>query len=164
MSKLSFSNITEAYNIPSAVIKETSEEITRLKKIVEDAALIKKQDNSYQRIGQPDKVNAKFCENDNISVDNKQQLDDFDYNFLKLSRNPQFDDIVKNYIIFKHPDWLLNNTSSSPQSNNGVQKRLYTKENFGISGNNICGDIKNYILFFIISIAIYLFLSVILKK
>ena len=159
MSKLSFSNITEAYNIPSTIIKETSEEITRLKKIVEDAALIRKPDpveQNYQRIGEPDKVNAKFCE--------PTKNDDFEYSFLKLSRNPQFDDIIKNYIIFKHPDWLLNNTSSSPQSNNGVQKRLYSKENFGISGNNICGDIKNYILFFIISIAIYLFLSVILKK
>ena len=157
MSKLSFSNITEAYNIPSAVIKETSEEITRLKKIVEDAALIKKQDNSYQRIGQPDKVNAKFCENDNISVDNKQQLDDFDYNFLKLSRNPQFDDIVKNYIIFKHPEWLLNSTDYSKQN------VKYSKENFG-NRNGICDDIKNYILFFIISIVIYLFLSFVLKK
>ena len=153
MSKLSFSNITEAYNIPSAVNKETSEEITRLKKIVEDAALIKKQDNSYQRIGQPDKVNVKFCENDNISIGIKQP-DDFDYNFLKLSRNPQFDDIIKNYIIFKHPEWLLNSTNYSKQN---------VKENFGNS-NNICDDIKNYIIFFIISIVIYLFLSFVLKK
>jgi len=147
MSKLSFSNISDAYNIPSSVIKETSDEITRLKKVVEDSAFNKKQ-GAYERIGNPDKVNATFCQSTNESP----IPDDFEYNFLKLSRSPQFEDVIKNYILFKHPDWLLSNTSYSG------------KESFGQTKAGLCDDIKNYIIFFIISIVIYLFLSLLIKR
>ena len=41
MSKLNFSNITEAYNIPSVNIKETNDKIAELtKKISESAAMM----------------------------------------------------------------------------------------------------------------------------
>ena len=149
MSKLNFSNISDAYNIPSSVIKETSDEITRLKKVVEDSTFNKKQapQGGYERIGNPDKVNATFCPSKNDSIP-----DDFEYNFLKLSRSPQFEDVIKNYILFKHPDWLLSNTNYS------------SKESFGKSKSALCDDIKNYIIFFIISMVIYLFLSLLIKK
>jgi len=152
MSKLNFSNITEAYNIPSEVIKETSEEISKLKKIVENSAFNGKTEtppDTYKRIGNPDKVSATFCENKE-----KVNYDDFEYTFLKLSRSPQFDDIVKNYILLKHPDWLLSSTSYLPN----------TKETFGKDSSNICNSIQNYILFFVVSLVIYLILSFILKK
>ena len=148
MSKLNFSNITEAYTIPSTVIKETANEITRLKKIVEDSTLNKQSPPPhYERIGSPDKVEATFCKDKG----NLPPSDDFEYTFLKLSRSPQFDDIIKNYIIYKHPDWLLNSTSYSP-----------SKERFGAS--NLPTDIKHYVIFFIVSIVIYLLLSLLLKR
>lgn len=152
MSKLNFSNISDAYNIPSSIIKETSDEITRLKKVVEDSTFNKKQapQGGYERIGNPDKVNATFCPSKNESP----QIDDFEYTFLKLSRSPQFEDVIKNYILFKHPDWLLSNTNYSHSQ----------KESFGKSKTGLCDDIKNYIIFFIISMVIYLFLSLLLKK
>jgi hypothetical protein len=163
MSKLNFSNIAEAYTIPSAVIKETANEITRLKKIVEDSALNKnpqQPSDGYQRIGSPDKIEATFCNSNQpqqspvSGVPLKHQIppEDFEYTFLKLSRSPQFDDIIKNYILYKHPDWLLNSTSYSP-----------FKESFGRSVN-LPTDIKHYVIFFIVSIVIYLFLSLLLKR
>jgi hypothetical protein len=147
MSKLNFSNISEAYNIPSVGIKETSEKIEELKKKITGSAFSEKNETSntsYKRIGPPDQVESKFC--------NQSQEDDLELVIFRLMKNPKFDDIIKNYINFKHPDWVLNSNMYS------------SKESFGKKINtSTCDEIKNYIIFFVISILLYLFLSLLLK-
>ena len=153
MSKLNFSNIGEAYNIPSVGIKDTSEKIAELTKKITESAFkgpnIQKQDEEYQRIGLPDKVDSKFCKN-NQSTDSD---DDLEVTFFKLMKSPRFEDVVKNYIYFKHPEWLLSSNKFVP-----------SKESFGSNTNLQCEDIKHYIIFFIVSISLYLLLSLLLKK
>lgn len=71
----------------------------------------------------------------------------FEYDFFKLTKDPQFEEFIKNYVIFKHPEWLKTKESFT---DNGPSK-----------GND---DIKNYIIFFVISITIYLLLSLISRE
>jgi hypothetical protein len=156
MSKLNFSNINEAYNIPSVDIKKTNEKISELtKKITESAGFLANEDsvqrktddnNNYKRIGNPDIVESNFCKNNNDTDD------DLEFTFFKLMKSPRFEDVVKNYIYFKHPEWLLSSNKFVP-----------SKESFG-STNLPCDDIKHYIIFFVISILLYLLLSLFLKK
>jgi hypothetical protein len=144
MSRLNFSNIMEAYNIPSVGIKETSEKIEELKKKITGAAFSEKietPNTSYNRIGPPDQVESNFCKG-------LPQEDDLELVIFRLMKNPKFDEIIKNYINFKHPDWVLNSNMYST-----------TKESFGKKINtSTCEEIKNYIIFFVISILLYLFL------
>jgi len=71
----------------------------------------------------------------------------FEYDFFKLTKDPQFEEFIKNYVIFKHPEWLK------------------TKESFTDTGPSKGNDdIKNYIIFFVISITIYLLLSLISRE
>jgi len=178
MSKLNFASVSEAYSIGSEQIKNTQSEIAKLKKIIEDSAIQKNNQNNqnnqnnenssknelnvvpqqpisdYKRIGNPDNTQATFCKPDD---NNKVMFDDFDYTFLRIMRHPRFDEIVKNYVIIQHPEWLLNNTHYVP--NNQMNPNVYrTKETFGSS------DYKNYIIFFIVSMILYLGISFVLKQ
>jgi hypothetical protein len=214
MSKLNFASVSEAYSIGSEQIKNTQSEIARLKKIIEDSSTntsgIKKesitQNNEYKRIGNPDNVQAQFCSSNNSNNNTNPynpmnsnnpmnqnnpifndviSSDEFDYTFLKIMRHPKFDEIVKNYIIIKHPDWILNNThyipSSVPQRNiesspttpmmvmssssagnyqPPSNQYLLSKEYFGY--NNALT--KNYVIFFIVAMLIYLGICLVIKK
>ena len=120
MSKLNFASINEAYSIGSEQIKKTQDEIAKLRKIVESSSTgstgstQNTNEDIYKRIGLPDRVNALFC-GDKPPSQNTQnaQDDDFDYSFFKLMKNPKFEDIIKNYIQFKHTEWLLSETRYS---------------------------------------------------
>lgn len=161
MSKLNFSSISDAFLIGSEQIKSQQDEISKLKSLISESALSnKKSDTPYQRIGKPDTVTATFVpphnlpNQPNLSNGNLSETD-FDYMFLKLIKHPQFEDIIKNYIIYKRPKWLLSETNYQP----GL------KETFGrMYSRTTCSDIKNYIIFFIVSVSIYLLLTVFLKK
>ena len=204
MSKLNFASVSEAYSIGSEQIKNTQSEIARLKKIIEDSSTNvpnnnQKESIEYKRIGNPDNVQAQFCKPENSSnsinpmnpssrnnpyFNDVVSSDEFDYTFLKIMRHPKFDEIVKNYVIVKHPEWILNNThyipSNVPQSNienspttpmmmltpNSVSnyqlpsnQYLLSKEQFG---NNELS--KNYIIFFIVAMMIYLGITLVLKN
>jgi hypothetical protein len=67
-------------------------------------------------------------------------------------KHPKFDDVIQNYVKFKHPDWVLN------------QNSYESKESFGKLKKSTCDEIKNYVIFFVISISLYLFLSLLLNK
>jgi hypothetical protein len=147
MSKLNFSNISEAYNIPSAGIKETSEKIEELRKKITSTAFSKEMpEPEYKRIGPPPKVESSFCK------DPLNDSDDLELTIFKLMKHPKFDDIIQNYVKFKHPDWILN------------QNSYESKESFGKLKKSTCDEIKNYVIFFVISISLYLFLSLLLNK
>ena len=182
MSKLNFACINEAYSIGSEQIKKTQDEIAKLKKIVEDSANGNQNQNLYKRIGNPDTVSAEFCSTNgntngsngssntngntngisNVNGSNGSSPDDdLDFTFFKLMKNPKFEDIIKNYIIFKHPDWLGHGLSGTQYSKNTGNSKEYFGQKYS---NTICTDIRNYVIFFILSIIMYLLLVLFLKK
>jgi hypothetical protein len=153
MSKLYFSNISEAYNIPSANIKETRNKLELLKKKVSDTAFSdqpEKEQHEYKRIGNPDSVQSTFSKNTTSSQPEEQDLE---LTFLRLMKNPRFQDVVENYILLKKPEWLLSSN-----------KYVSSKESFGRTTGTTCTDIKHYIIFFVIALSLYLLLTVLLKK
>jgi hypothetical protein len=148
MSRLNFSNITEANNIPSSTIKDTYEKIEDLKKKISNSAInnVLPKNEQYKRIGPPDSVETTFCKNE-------QEPNTLEIELFKLMKHPQFDDIIKNYVYFKHPEWIVHDN------------KYFSKENFGRKlKSSTCEDIKNYIIFFVISISLYLLLSLLLNK
>ena len=78
-------------------------------------------------------------------------------------QDPNFDQIVKNYIIIKHPDWV--NSSFKENNKNDIKSKStsssFIKERFGGQSysTTVCSNIKNYIIFFVITLLIYLWLS-----
>ena len=168
MSRLYFAPLEEAFYLRSDNIKDTKTEIDNLKKLISDSTLSKKPQNNQvskieenpknlnldQRIGYSDQVNANFKKSDpNMDL-------------LKIMQHPKFEDIVKSYLIVKYPELVnqqLNNTTY-----NGNFKQNFSNQNvstFGqIYSTTFCSNIKNYTIFFIFSIIIYLFLEKVLKK
>uniref|UniRef100_A0A6C0I8J9 Uncharacterized protein n=1 Tax=viral metagenome TaxID=1070528 RepID=A0A6C0I8J9_9ZZZZ len=132
MSKLNFSNIAEAYSIPSKNIQETSDKLEELKeKAIQSAGLVP---------SPPSPPSPQSPREEYLRVPNPCN-DDLEYNFLKMTRQPGFDSLLKNYISMKHPGFV--------------------KESFGSVVNT---DIRNYVIFFLVSISLYLLLSLLLKK
>jgi hypothetical protein len=140
----------EAYYLGSDKIKDTQSEIAKLKSLITDSTLSKKTKDTYERVGSSDSTSVSFTKN--------EKNDSKDVDILKIIQHPKFDDIVKNYVIVKHPEWI-NSTFSKTEF---VPK---SKENFGTSySTTVCSNIQNYLMFFIITLSIYLFLKMVLKN
>ena len=150
MSRLNYATVNEAFKLGSDQIKNTQEEIAKLKALVMDSSILDQKSltgqmnqqispvpvvkNNYERIGPAPEVSATFSKGTNESMDDT---------LLKIMNSPKFDDIVKNYISVKHPDWSLKETN-------------YSKETFGLNK-----EINNIFIFLIITIIIYLLCSLI---
>jgi hypothetical protein len=147
MSKLGYANINEAFILGSQQIKDTQEEIAKLKALISETSLTPpvsppvppqpvppQMDQVYQRIGPPPVTEAVFGE-DNGSFN--QTLSD-------LIKHPRFDDIVQEYLKTK-----VNNNLS------------YTKSTFGQMNDN---ENKNVIIFLITGIVIYLLITYLIEK
>ena len=77
-------------------------------------------------------------------------------------QHPKFEEIVKNYVIVNHPEWINKPVSSTTYLPRNDQSQ---KESFGNNNSKqVCDSIKNYIIFFAFSLIVYLFLEKILKK
>ena len=154
MSPLSYSNFGEAFMLGSDQIKNTQEEIAKLKALVMDSSINPKPPPPpsppsppsppppqpqpvYSRIGPPPSVSATFTP--------PQQNYNFDDLLSKLIQHPKFDDIVKNYVSVKHPEWILKETNYS------------SKSTFGAISPETCSTLKNVITFLIIIVVIYFF-------
>ena len=193
MSKLNFSSINDAFILSSDQIKTTQEEIASLKKlIIESNGIItqpskqfKKDENKTPKLQTP--INDKSSQMSNfqqMQTTGYQQMqpmqntgypqqpmqntgyqqqpaqttsyqqqpmqndDNFNYNFFKLMQNPKFDDAVNKYI----------KSSTQEDFNNNIS---YFGNKYS---RTVCSEIKNYIIFFIISLVIYLFLSLYLSS
>jgi hypothetical protein len=152
MSRLYFTPLDKAFTLGSSQIKDSQEEIANLKKLILDSAekdtkkTTKDKKPKYERIGVPDKQVSTFRP--------PTESDDINYNFLKISSHPKFDDLVKNYAMVYHPEWLLKET-------------VYAPGNVSYFGDNyqstVCGDVQKYLMFFITSVVIFLALSITLK-
>ena len=156
MGILNFSPIDKAFLLGSDQIKDTQAEIANLKKLLNDKGPQKVNkdkplDNqNYMRIGPPDNTSVKFNENNNVNEN---------FNLLNIISHPKFDDLVKNYILVKHPEWI------NKELNGIVNEPGYSKSTFGNRYNStVCSDIKRYITFFIVCTILFLFLSFYLDK
>jgi hypothetical protein len=178
MSRLNYSPLNQAFILGSQQIKDTQEEIAKLKSIILETSLEPpkkekppvtppptKENNNYMRIGYPDNTEATFY---------KPVYNNFDSNLLSIIKHPKFDDVVKNYVLNTHPEWVFgesryvpNNGDSGQPANNfyynretPVSSNKDSKSTFGNKySTSVCYDIKNYIIFFLSSLVIYLLLS-----
>ena len=138
MSKLNFSQISEAFILGSDQIKNTQDEIATLKKLITDSSIeqpgSKSKQKSGERIGPPDTTVAKF--------NHTQQPQSID--LLQIVNHPRFDDIAKNYIFNKYPQ-LLNRTV---QSTEYVPQRQFGKQSFGNQyATTISTNLTHYLIF-----------------
>jgi hypothetical protein len=183
MSRLYFTPVNQAFTLGSSQIKDTQEEIAQLTKLIlENNQNINNnstknnkkppppetplqspatespsptQIGNYSRIGYPDQQMAMFRPN--------TAQDDIDYNLMKVVGHPKFDDIVRNYALINHPEWLLKESVYSPQQPAQQPVPGNNKSNFGNKyQSTLCLDIKKYILFFIFSVVIFIIFTIIL--
>ena len=177
MSRLNFAPIGDAFILGSDQIKKTQDEIAKLKQMI--AAGGPGSENSdpkkgeYTRIGKPDVVSASF---DQPTTNNNESLE---MSILKIINHPKFDDIVKSYVLMKKPDWILNETNYRPaglaqaqQENNTVQKpspppttsQFRSVSKFGASSSGGDDQVGRFIIFILLSLAIYAILTMVLKS
>ena len=163
MSRLYFTPVDKAFTLGSSQIKDTQEEINQLTKLIlntkQKQSAPKKESapedksppaayekNDYKRVGNADQQTPAFRPN-------TAPEDNIDYNLMKVVGHPRFDDIVKNYILVKHPEWLLKESVYVPNDTN-------SKSNFGNRYySTVTSDIQRYITFFIISVFVFVLLS-----
>jgi hypothetical protein len=183
MSRLNFAPLAEAFYLGSDKIKDTQEEINKLRKIINGGGPggpggPGEGEYSSSTLSKSKLSNSKDETNEssileknekppplNLSYSNKTADKASDADYLKVMQDPNFDQIVKNYIIIKHPDWV----NSSFKENNKNDKNdiksksssSFIKEGFGGESysTTVCSNIKNYIIFFVITLLIYLWLS-----
>jgi hypothetical protein len=180
MNKLNFASVTDAFTIGSEKINKNQEEINKLKKILENSSIIKNPDSATtnkvplpNQSPLPQGSQGSQGNTSNISSpsspSNTNIDQDFEYYFYKLSSNPKFDKILHNYLIVKHPEWLLPMGSpGSPVSTGSpvsysafgnVQRSQRLRRDSTV--NNI---IKKYLNFLIVSFLIYVILTTVLQK
>ena len=142
MNRLSFATVGEAFILGSEQIKNTQEEIAKLKSLILETSLAppskvvpKTPEESYQRIGPPDTTDAVFTLKEHV------EEDQFETMLIKLMKHPKFYDILKNYISIKHPN--LKETSYLP-----------SLSNFGNTGTG-----NNLILFLLITVSLWIIIS-----
>jgi hypothetical protein len=157
MSRLNYAPLAEAYFLGSDQIKDTQSEIAKLKSLITDSTLSKKTNETKERIGSSDSTSVSFVKNE--SKENNLDI-------LKIMQHPKFEDIVKNYVIVKHPEWInstVGTIESVPNKNQNVKQNF--KEYFGSGySTTVCSNIQNYLMFFIVTLCIYLFLKMVLKN
>jgi hypothetical protein len=160
MSRLYFTPVDKAFTLGSSQIKETQEEIDNLTKLIleSNTQTSKKKKSApetplqtpatsdYQRIGMPDRQNAVFRPN--------TAQDDINYNLMKVVGHPRFDDVVKNYVLINHPEWLLKESVYVPQQPKSTFGNKYQ--------TTVCLEVQRYVTFFIISVIIFVLLTILL--
>jgi hypothetical protein len=147
MFRLNYSTVDDAFKLGSEQIKDVQEEIKKLKDIVLETSNIKPKEKEVppepNRIGKPDTVDATFVEKKQAPKDEIPGIS-----------GPNIEDIVKKYIAEKYPNFKMQNTSYEPSSKSTF------KETFG----EMCSNIKNMVIFFIVSIMVYILMSIYFDK
>ena len=166
MSRLNFAPLSDAFNLGSDKIKNTQEEIDKLRKIISDSSLKPKTSETKSQFNEkktiPDTTSTQretsTQRDPNTQRDPSTQRDSVltDADILKIIQHPRFDDVVKNYIIVKHPEWV-NGKSNIKES---FQVGGFLKQGFGNTySTTVCSNLKNYVIFFVISLLVYLLLK-----
>jgi len=178
MSRLNFAPLSDAFYLGSDQIKNTQEEINKLRQIISDTTLSKSPNNiskkeessieskpsdKQKRVGYSDEVTANFEKSTNSN--------NFESDILKVMQHPKFDDIVKSYIIVNRPEWVNSTLKNTEYTGNKSTKSAFgnfLKQGFGGSQNtpssSYSSNIKNYIIFFLVSILMYIWLKKLFKS
>ena len=73
---------------------------------------------------------------------------------MNVIGHPRFKDIVKSYVLINHPEWLLKESIYVPTG----------KSTFGNQyQSTVCTKVQSYLIFFVVSVVIFLGLSIYLK-
>ncbi len=195
---INYAPIGEAFRLGSDQIRNNQEEIARLTKILSDSGIAPKgngnnnngtlalipQQSINSDLSVPNYVNPVNVPNTvgNHGTSSLVNPKDDSMDILKIMSHPKFDEIVKNYVQIKYPEWIYQHSQSSYPTNRqsyfggggsttksnfgGIYQFPMSKSNFGFGENNNNNGntdgnttIKNYILFFVISLLIYLLLE-----
>ena len=180
MSKLNFASLNDAFILGSQQIKDTQEEISKLKSLVLETSGLgptpvkKENQQNYTRVGAPDITQATF------NVNDKQE--NIDTLIDKLIQSPRFSDVVAQYISSKYPNLQLSGTSYQPAPGgvppvvppggvppvvppevppavppavpSAVPSAVSSKESFGAV---TCDTTKNMVIFILVAFMIYIF-------
>ena len=164
MSRLNFAQLSEAFYLGSDQIKDTQAEIEKLKKIIGDSTLSKKIPITKEITKENVNISSINDKQQISSINNKQQIEYNNLDFMKLMQHPKFDDIVKNYVILNHPEWVngtfnkMNKIGNHFNHLNDFNNFNNFKETFGNS------NVQNYFFFFIFAMIFYLFLKSLFKE
>jgi len=172
MSKLCFAPLNQAFILGSDTIKDTNAEIEKLKNRIGDVAIVKKKESEPKAEGLENQSPLKI---EKLSEKNKSENNDLD--LLKVMQDPNFDNLVKTYIMIKNPEWIKKPEKEKPEKENSEKennkisfskenfgKENFGKENFGKENFGKENSCNNILYFLIISFIFYLFLEKILKK
>jgi hypothetical protein len=175
MSKLYFAPLEDAFYLRSDNIKDTQKEIDNLKKIINSSQLEKRPTgNEISKVEDNPQKDKRVLNSDLVTAQFGKSDKNADMDILKLIHHPKFEEIVKNYIIVKRPEWIntrlkstsyqgsnyLGNQGSSYQANQAAQR-----SNFGnLYASTPYSNITNYLLFFIISLIVYFLLEKFFKS
>jgi hypothetical protein len=155
MSRLYFAPLEDAFYLRSDNIKDTQKEIDNLKQIINSSQLEKRivpsnevskaEDGPKKRTLMSDPVTAQFG---NVKENN-------DMDILKIIHSPKFEEIIKNYIIVKRPEWI----------NRPLQSTSYQTSTFGNRySSTFYSNVTNYLLFFVIALIVYFLLEKFFKS
>jgi hypothetical protein len=166
MSRLYFASLDDAFYLRSDTIKDTQKEIDNLKKIINSSQLAKRPTgNEVSKVEDNPRPEKRILKSDPVSAQFGFPKDETSLDILKLVQHPKFDDIVKNYIIVKRPEWInrpLESTNYMPQRSNfngGVRSNF--AQNYSSTPYS---NITNYMLFFVISLIVYFLLEKFFKS
>ena len=140
---LNFSSLNDAFNIGTDTINSI---------VKTQQELINK--SSFKTIEEPPvPTPAKTVEN----IPESDVENNFDLLFLKLVKNPKFEDTIVKYINILKPDLLKNMCSLEI---NGITTNSHNNNN----NDNIQKIAFNYMVFFVVSVFIYLYLTILFKN
>jgi len=157
MNKLQFSTVYQAFTLGSSQIKDTKEEIARLKKLIVESNKNEKSKEEPLKSGSGDTKQSPIVgfTGTNPGVFSKQTPEDnFDFNIMKVIGHPKFDDVVKNYALVHHPEWLVREQNPSQSKSTFLQIPVLSK-----FGQNASSELRNYILFFVTCVVLFVILS-----
>ena len=80
---------------------------------------------------------------------------------MKVVGHPKFDDIVRNYALIHHPEWLLKEVVYKPAPESKFTAfNSKSKSTFGNKyQTTICLEVQKYILFFITCVVFFVILT-----
>ena len=115
MSRLNYASLGDAFRLGSDQIKDTQKEIDTLKKLITETSITKNKELNPDTILVKDKPNTSASAKEVTKAVTNEKSESID--ILKIIQHPQFEDIVKNYIIVKRPEWV-----------NGVNQQSYFQQ------------------------------------
>jgi len=149
MSSLGYSLVTEAFNITSEQVSKQLNEINKLKQIINGQAEPFTANNLQNPEKKPLLLDGSEVLGPTIQkqpISNPVQISNSKKLFMELMNEPDFDQLIINYLKVFKPELLNTTTANKTNFINGIS----------YFGNNNYSN--NYLVFFIVFIGVYLLL------